>query len=217
MYKNCLKRVLSFLIALIVLLLIWWFLAIVAIWLHFANKGAGAFFAQDRPGKDGKIFRVIKFKTMTDERDEHGKLLPDEKRLTKVGRFVRSTSVDELPQLINILKGDMALVGPRPLLPSYAMVYTDFERRRMEVRPGITGWAQVHGRNHLKLSKKFEMDVWYVDHCSFALDLKIIWMTIINVLKRADVGEGAGDMKSIDDVHLSQRVREYKERMSLQE
>lgn len=212
MYKHFFKRVLSFLIALVALLLIWWFLAIVAIWLHFANKGAGAFFTQDRPGKDGKIFRVIKFKTMTDERDVNGKLLPDAQRLTKVGRFVRSTSVDELPQLINILKGDMALIGPRPLLPEYLWVFDDFQKRRMEVRPGITGWAQVHGRNHLKLSKKFEYDVWYVDHCSLWLDIKIVWMTVINVLKRSDIGEGAGDMKDIDDLNMSQRMREIRER-----
>lgn len=210
MYKKFFKRIFSFTIALVALLLIWWFLAIVAIWLHFANKSAGAFFTQDRPGKDGKIFRVIKFKTMTDERDEDGNLLPDAQRLTKVGRFVRSTSVDELPQLFNILKGDMALIGPRPLLPEYLWVFDDFQRRRMEVRPGISGWAQVHGRNHLKLSKKFEYDVWYVDHCSLWLDIKIVWMTLINVLKREDVGEGAGDMKEIDDLNMSNRIKEYR-------
>jgi lipopolysaccharide/colanic/teichoic acid biosynthesis glycosyltransferase len=191
--------------------MIWWFLAIVAIWLHFANKGAGAFFTQDRPGKDGKIFRVIKFKTMTDERDAEGKLLPDAQRLTKVGRFVRSTSIDELPQLFNILKGDMSLIGPRPLLPEYLWVFGDFQKRRMEVRPGITGWAQVHGRNHLKLSKKFEYDVWYVDHCSLWLDIKIIWMTVVNVLKRSDVGEGNADMKNIDDLGYLPRILEIME------
>ena len=211
MYNHFFKRVLSFLIALVVLLLIWWLLAIVAIWLHFANKGAGAFFTQDRPGKDGKIFRVIKFKTMTDERDNDGKLLPDAQRLTKVGRFVRSTSVDELPQLINILKGDMSLIGPRPLLPEYLWVFGDFQKRRMEVRPGITGWAQVHGRNHLKLSKKFEYDVWYVDNCSLWLDIKIIWLTILNVLKRSDVGEGNADMKDIDDLGYLPRILEILE------
>lgn len=216
MYKFFLKRVLSFFIALIALILIGWFLAIVALWLHFANKGAGVFFTQDRPGRDGKIFRVIKFKTMTDERDENGKLLPDAQRLTKVGQFVRSTSVDELPQLINILKGDMALIGPRPLLPEYLWVFDDFQKRRMEVRPGITGWAQVHGRNHLKLSKKFEYDVWYVDHCSLWLDIKIVWMTIVSVLKRSDIGEGAGDMKDIDDLNMSQRMREIREQRAAQ-
>ena len=211
MYKHFFKRVLSFTIALVALLLIWWFLAIVAIWLHFANKGAGAFFTQDRPGKDGKIFRVIKFKTMTDERDADGKLLPDAQRLTKVGRFVRSTSVDELPQLINILKGDMALIGPRPLLPQYLPLYNKEQARRHEVRPGITGWAQVHGRNHCKLSEKFKLDVWYVDHCTLVTDIKIIWMTIVNVLKRADVGEGAGDMKDIDDLGFAERLRAIRE------
>ena len=212
MYKHFFKRVFDFSIALVVLLLIWWFLAIVAIWLHFANKGAGAFFTQDRPGKDGKIFRVIKFKTMTDERDAEGKLLPDAQRLTKVGRFVRSTSIDELPQLFNILKGDMSLIGPRPLLPEYLWVFGDFQKRRMEVRPGITGWAQVHGRNHLKLSKKFEYDVWYVDHCSLWLDIKIIWMTVVNVLKRSDVGEGNADMKDIDDLGYLPRILEIIEK-----
>ena len=200
MYKNFFKRFLDFWISLIVLILISPILLVVTIWLHFANKGAGAFFTQDRPGKDGKIFRVIKFKTMTDERDAEGNLLPDAQRLTKVGRFVRSTSVDELPQLINILKGDMSLIGPRPLLPEYLWVFGDFQKRRMEVRPGITGWAQVHGRNRLKLSKKFEYDVWYVDHCTLWLDIKIIWMTVLNVLKREDIGEGNADMKDIDDL-----------------
>ena len=200
MYKHFFKRFLDVFISSIAILLVGWFILLVAIFLHFANKGAGAFFTQDRPGKDGKIFRVIKFKTMTDERDEDGNLLPDAKRLTKVGKFVRSTSVDELPQLINILKGDMSLIGPRPLLPEYLWVFGDFQKRRMEVRPGITGWAQVHGRNHLKLSKKFEYDVWYVDHCSLWLDIKIIWMTLLNVLKREDIGEGNADMKDIDDL-----------------
>lgn len=206
MYKNYFKRLFDFLISLVLLLLIGWLLIIVTIWLHFANKGAGAFFTQERPGKYGKIFRVIKFKTMTDGLDESGKLLPDAQRLTKVGRFVRSMSVDELPQLINILKGDMSLIGPRPLLPVYVPLYTPEQTRRMEVRPGITGWAQVHGRNHLKLSKKFEYDVWYVDHCSLWLDIKIIWMTIINVLKRSDVGEGGEDMKDIDDLGFHERI-----------
>lgn len=215
MYKHFLKRVFDFLIALVALLFIGWFLVIVAIWLHFANKGAGAFFTQDRPGKDGKIFRVIKFKTMTDERDAEGNLLPDAQRLTKVGRFVRSTSVDELPQLINILKGDMSLIGPRPLLPEYLWVFDDFQNRRHEVRPGITGWAQVHGRNHLKLSKKFEYDVWYVDHCSLGLDIKIIWMTVLNVLKREDIGEGAGDMKDIDDLNMSQRINDIRKQKEM--
>lgn len=208
MYKHFFKRIFDFFISLIALLLIGWFILLVALFLHFANKGAGAFFTQNRPGKDEKIFKVIKFKTMTDERDENGKLLPDAQRLTKVGRFVRSLSIDELPQLINVFKGEMSLIGPRPLLDQYLWVMGDFQKRRHEVRPGITGWAQVHGRNHLKLSKKFEMDVWYVDHCSLWLDIKIIWMTIVNVLKRSDVGEGNADMKDIDDLGYLPRILE---------
>jgi lipopolysaccharide/colanic/teichoic acid biosynthesis glycosyltransferase len=207
MYKNCIKRVLSFLISLVALLLIWWFLAIVAVWLHFANKGAGVFFTQERPGKDGKLFRVIKFKTMTDERAGDGKFLPDAQRLTRIGRIVRSLSIDELPQLINVFKGDMAIIGPRPLLPQYMPLYTSEQARRHEVRPGITGWAQVHGRNHCKLSEKFKLDVWYVDHCSLWLDFKIIWMTLVNVLRRSDVGEGASDMKDVDDLGFTVKLR----------
>ena len=210
MYKHFFKRVFDFLIALVALLLIGWLLIIVAIWLHFANKGAGAFFTQDRPGKDGKIFRVIKFKTMTDKRDAEGNLLPDADRLTKVGRFVRSTSIDELPQLINVLKGDMALIGPRPLLPQYLPLYSKEQMRRHEVRPGITGWAQVNGRNLCKLSKKFEYDVWYVDHCTMVTDIKIIWMTVMNVINRKDVGEGAGNMADVDDLHFAERIREMR-------
>lgn len=210
MYKHFFKRLFDFCIALVALLLIWWFLAIVAIWLHFANKGAGAFFTQDRPGKDGKIFRVIKFKTMTDERDAEGKLLPDEKRLTKVGRLVRSLSIDELPQLINVLKGDMALIGPRPLLVQYLPLYTKEQARRHEVRPGITGWAQVHGRNLLVLSKKFEYDVWYVDNLTLGLDLKIIYLTIMNVIKRSDIGVGAGNMQEVDDLGFMDRLNQAK-------
>lgn len=208
MYKNFFKRIIDFTIVIIALMIIWPFLLIITIWLYFANKGAGAFFTQERPGKDGKIFRVIKFKTMTDERDENGILLPDAQRLTKVGRFVRSLSIDELPQLINVLKGDMSLIGPRPLTPIYLRLFDDFQMRRMEVRPGITGWAQVNGRNHCKLSKKFEYDVWYVDNVSLLLDIKIIWMTIMNVLKRTDVGEGASDMKDIDDLGFLPKVLE---------
>lgn len=206
MYKHFLKRLFDFYIALVALLLIGWFLIIIAIWLHFANKGAGAFFTQERPGKDAKIFKVIKFKSMTDERDAEGKLLPDAQRLTKVGRFVRLTSIDELPQLINVLKGDMAFIGPRPLLVKYLPLYTPEQMRRHEVRPGITGWAQVNGRNHCPLSKKFEYDVWYVDHCSFSTDIKILWMTVMNVIKRKDVGEGNADMAQIDDLHFMDRL-----------
>ena len=187
MYKHCLKRLFDFIISLVALLLIGWFLTIIAIWLHFANKGAGAFFTQERPGKDGKIFKVIKFKTMTDERDAGGNLLSDEKRLTKVGKFVRSTSIDELPQLINVLKGDMALIGPRPLLVQYLPLYSPEQARRHEVRPGISGWAQCHGRNAISWDEKFKLDVWYVDHCTLWTDIKVIFITIKNVLMRKDI------------------------------
>lgn len=208
MYKKVFKRVIDFIIVLIALLIIWPFLLIVTIWLHFANKGAGAFFTQERPGKDGKIFKVIKYKTMTDEKDADGKLLPDTQRLTKVGRFVRSISIDELPQLVNVLKGDMSLIGPRPLLVQYLPLYTPEQVRRHEVRPGITGWAQVNGRNLCKLSKKFEYDVWYVDHCTLATDIKILWMTVMNVINRKDIGEGAGNMDDVDDLHFADRLKE---------
>ena len=211
MYKHFFKRVFDFIISLIALLLIGWFLIIVAIWLHFANKGAGAFFTQERPGKDAKIFKVIKFKSMTDEKGPDGKLLPDAQRLTKVGRFVRSTSIDELPQIINVLKGDMAFIGPRPLLIKYLPLYTPEQKRRHEVRPGITGWAQVNGRNHCPLSKKFEYDAWYVDHCSLWTDVKILWMTVLNVLRRKDVGEGNADMSQIDDLHFMDRLKSNQE------
>ena len=189
MYKSFLKRVFDFFFALIVLLVIGGFLIIIAIWLYFANKGAGVFFLQERPGKDAVIFKVIKFKTMTDERDAEGNLLPDAQRLTKVGRFVRSTSIDELPQLVNVLKGDMALVGPRPLLPKYLPLYSPEQMRRHEVRPGITGWAQCHGRNAISWTEKFKLDVWYVDHCTLWTDIKVIWITLIKVLKRSDISE----------------------------
>ena len=187
MYAHFFKRVIDFTIALVALLLIGWFLALVAIWLHFANKGAGAFFFQERPGKDGKIFKVIKFKTMTDERDANGELLPDEARLTKVGTFVRSTSIDELPQLINVLKGDMALIGPRPLLVQYLPLYSKEQMRRHELRPGISGWAQCHGRNQISWTEKFKLDVWYVDNISLMTDLKVIFITIKKVLFREDI------------------------------
>ena len=187
MYKKKLKRVIDFVIVFCVLLIIWPILLVITIWLHFANKGTGVFFTQERPGKNGKIFRVIKFKTMTDERDSEGNLLLDAERLTKVGQFVRSTSIDELPQLFNVLKGDMALIGPRPLLPQYLPLYSKEQARRHEVRPGITGWAQVNGRNAISWTKKFELDVWYVDHCSFLLDLKIIFLTIKKVFVREGI------------------------------
>lgn len=189
MYKHFFKRVIDFMVVLCALLIIWPILLIITVWLHFANKGAGAFFLQERPGKDGRLFQVIKFKTMTDERDTNGNLLPDEARLTKVGKFVRSTSIDELPQLVNVFKGDMSLIGPRPLLPQYLPLYSKEQARRHEVRPGITGWAQCHGRNAISWTKKFELDVWYVDHCSFLLDLKIIFLTIKKVLVREGISQ----------------------------
>lgn len=189
MYKHFFKRFFDFWIALIALICISPILIVVTIWLHYANKGAGAFFKQERPGKDAKIFKVVKFKTMTDERDTEGNLLPDAERLTKVGKFVRSTSIDELPQLFNVLKGDMALIGPRPLLVQYLPLYSKEQARRHEVRPGISGWAQCHGRNNISWTEKFKLDVWYVDHVSLMTDLKVIWITVMKVLKRADISQ----------------------------
>lgn len=188
-YKNYNKRCLDFLGALLALLLLGWLILIVWLFLHFANKGAGAFFLQMRPGKDGKIYKVIKFKTMTDECDANGKLLPDAQRLTRVGRIVRSLSIDELPQIINILKGDMSFIGPRPLLVKYLPLYTPEQMRRHEVRPGISGWAQVNGRNTISFTKQFEYDVYYVDHLTFLLDVKIFLMTILKVFKREGISE----------------------------
>lgn len=187
MYKHFFKRVIDFCLVLSALLIIWPFLLVVTIWLHFANKGAGAFFTQARPGKDGKIFKVIKFKSMTDEKDADGNLLPNEQRITKVGRFVRKTSIDELPQLFNVLKGDMALIGPRPLLPEYMPYYTEREQLRHTVRPGITGWAQVNGRNSVKWDDRLELDAYYVENLSLGMDIKIIFTTIKNVLSRKDI------------------------------
>ena len=187
MYKCFFKRCIDFIIVLGALLLIWPVLLAVMAWLHFANKKSGVFFMQERPGLYGKIFKVIKFKTMTDERDRAGKLLPDERRLTRVGRFVRSTSLDELPQLINVLKGDMSLIGPRPLLVQYLSLYDENQCRRHNVRPGITGWAQVNGRNAISWQQKFEYDIWYVDHLSFVLDLKILFLTIKKVFAREGI------------------------------
>ena len=187
MYKNFFKRVLDFIIALIALLLIGWFLIIVAIILHFANKGAGVFFYQERPGKNEKIFKCIKFKSMTDEKDENGKLLPEEQRLTRAGAIIRKFSIDELPQLINVLKGDMAFIGPRPLLIKYLPLYSEEQRRRHEVRPGMSGWAQVHGRNAISWTEKFKLDVWYVDHCSLWVDIKVLLLTIKNVITSKDI------------------------------
>ena len=189
MYRHVLKRFLDFWIALIALVAVSPLLVVVTVWLSVANKGAGAFFFQERPGKDGRVFKIIKYKTMTDERDADGRLLPDEQRLTKVGRFVRSTSIDELPQLLNVLKGDMALIGPRPLLVEYLPLYSKEQARRHEVRPGITGWAQCHGRNAISWTEKFKLDVWYVDHVSLKTDLTVAWLTIRKVLQRADISE----------------------------
>lgn len=187
MYKNCFKRIIDCCLAIVAIAVLWPVVVAVAILLAVANKGAGIVFTQTRPGKNGKLFKVIKFKTMTDERDEKGNLLPDAQRLTKTGKFIRSTSLDELPQLFNVLKGDMALIGPRPLLPQYLPLYSAEQARRHEVRPGITGWAQVHGRNEISWKRKFELDVWYVDHCSFQLDLKIILLTVKKVVVREGI------------------------------
>lgn len=187
MYKYFFKRFFDFWIALIALICISPILLVVTIWLHFANKGAGAFFTQDRPGKGEKIFKVIKFKSMTDECDADGNLLPEAQRLTKIGAFIRKFSIDELPQLINVLKGDMAFIGPRPLLPKYIPLYNEEQHRRHEVRPGISGWAQVHGRNNITWTEKFKLDVWYVDHVSLWIDIKVIFLTIKNVLSSKDI------------------------------
>ena len=198
MYKHFFKRFFDFWISLLVLIIISHILIIVTIWLHFANKGAGAFFLQERPGKDEKIFKVIKFKTMTDERDAEGNLLSDEARLTRVGRFVRSASIDELPQFVNVLKGDMSLIGPRPLLVQYLPLYSKEQARRHEVRPGISGWAQCHGRNNISWTEKFKLDVWYVDHVSFWTDLKVIFITIKKVLFKEDINQVGGEWATMD-------------------
>lgn len=196
MYSRYIKRIIDFCIAAVALLVLSPLLVVVTVWLHFANRGAGAFFFQERPGKNARIFRVVKFKTMTDERDANGQLLPDEQRLTRVGRFVRSTSIDELPQLWNVLRGDMALIGPRPLLVQYLPLYSPRQARRHEVRPGITGWAQCHGRNAISWTQKFEYDVWYVDHLTLLTDLKVIWLTIKTVLTRSGIAhEGSATME----------------------
>ena len=203
MYRDFFKRGIDFLIALVALVCISPVLAVVTIWLHFANKGAGAFFLQERPGLHGKIFKIIKYKTMTDERDAEGNLLPDKDRLTKVGKFVRSTSIDELPQLINVLKGDMALVGPRPLLPEYLPYYTERERLRHTVRPGISGWAQVNGRNHVLWEERFEYDAYYAEHLSFAMDIRIIIMTFKKVIQRKDI-EASPNLMNFDEYRRQQ-------------
>lgn len=199
MYRNCIKRILDFCIAFCALSFLWPILLVITIFLHFANKGAGAFFTQERPGKNAKIFRVIKYKTMTDERDSDGKLLPDAQRITRIGKIVRSLSIDELPQLINVLKGDMSFVGPRPLLVKYLPLYSKEQMRRHDVRPGITGWAQVNGRNAITHTKKFEYDVWYVDNLSFLLDVKILFLTIKKVFVREGIsGDGIATAETFD-------------------
>lgn len=199
MYRHFFKRFLDFWISLFLLICFSPVLLVVAVFLHFANKGTGAFFLQERPGKDGKIFRIVKFKTMTDERDAQGNLLPDEARLTRVGRIVRSTSLDELPQLFNVLKGDMALIGPRPLLPKYLPLYSEEQMRRHAVRPGISGWAQCHGRNSISWTEKFKLDVWYVDHLSLCVDIKVIYLTTLKVLQRDGITEeGQATMEAFD-------------------
>ena len=196
MYKNYIKRLLDVCIVLCVLLVIWPLLLIITVLLLICNKGAGAFFLQERPGLHGKPFNIIKFKTMNEKRGDDGNLLPDIQRITRIGRFVRKTSIDELPQLINVLKGDMAIIGPRPLLMQYLPLYSKEQARRHDVRPGITGWAQCHGRNNLSWAKKFELDVWYVDHVSFKTDCEIVWTTLMKVLKRADIdNENVGEKK----------------------
>lgn len=187
MYLHYFKRLIDFIVVFCTVTIIWPILLVISIWLHFANRGAGIFFLQERPGRNGKLFKVIKFKTMSNECDKDGNLLPDEKRLTKIGKFIRSTSIDELPQLINVLKGDMALIGPRPLLIQYLPLYSKEQARRHDVRPGITGWAQCNGRNAISWTKKFELDVWYVDHCSLWLDLKIILITLKKVFVREGI------------------------------
>jgi len=197
MYKHFFKRILDIIISFLALLVLSPFLIVVIVWLHFANKGAGAFFLHERPGKDGKIFKVIKFKSMTDERDAEGNLLPNEQRVTKIGKFIRKFSIDELPQLFNVLKGDMSLIGPRPLVPRYLALYSPEQARRHEVRPGITGWAQVHGRNNISWTEKFKLDVWYVDHCSLWVDIKIIFTTIKNVLLHKDIDTGEGKIGAV--------------------
>lgn len=187
LYRDCFKRVFDFTAASCAAIALSPLLLGIAVWLHFANKGAGVLFSQERPGKNGKIFRLHKFKSMTDERGPDGKLLPNERRITPVGRFLRSTSLDELPQLINIIRGDISIIGPRPLLEQYLPLYSPEQARRHDIRPGVTGWAQVHGRNAISWTKKFELDVWYVDHVSFRVDMKILFLTALKVLRRADI------------------------------
>ena len=210
MYRDFFKRGIDFLIALVALVCISPVLAVVTIWLHFANKGAGAFFLQERPGLHGKIFKIIKYKTMTDERDAEGNLLPDKDRITAVGKFVRKTSIDELPQLINVLKGDMALIGPRPLLPEYLPFYTERERLRHTVRPGISGWAQVNGRNNVTWDQKLELDAYYVEHLSFLMDLRVLLTTVKNVLGGKDVNVVPSAVKGAGKLNVERSDRKLR-------
>lgn len=205
MYRHFFKRFLDFWIALMMFICIFPILFVVALILTIANGGS-PFFIQKRPGKNEKIFKIVKFKTMNDKKDKDGKLLSDAQRLTTIGRIVRATSIDELPQLINVIKGDMSFIGPRPLLIEYLPLYTEQQAHRHDVRPGITGWAQVNGRNLLKLSKKFENDIWYIDNISFELDIKIILLTVKNIVSRKDIGQGAGNMEQIDDLGFSEQI-----------
>ena len=210
MYRDFFKRGIDFLIALVALVCISPVLAVVTVWLHFANKGAGAFFLQERPGLHGKIFKIIKYKTMTDERDAEGNLLPDKDRITAVGKFVRKTSIDELPQLINVLKGDMALIGPRPLLPEYLPYYTERERLRHTVRPGISGWAQVNGRNNLTWDQKLELDAYYVEHLSFLMDLRVLLITVKNVMGGKDVNVVPSAVKGAGKLNVERADRKLR-------
>ena len=210
MYQHCFKRIIDFSIALVALLVIWPFLVVIYIWLTIANKGAGAIFYQERPGKDEKIFRLMKFKSMTDERDAKGNLLPDKDRITAVGKFVRKTSIDELPQLINVLKGDMALIGPRPLLPEYLPYYTERERLRHTVRPGISGWAQVNGRNNLTWDQKLELDAYYVEHLSFLMDLRVLLITVKNVMGGKDVNVVPSAVKGAGKLNVERSDRKLR-------
>ena len=210
MYQHCFKRIIDFSIALVALLVIWPFLVVIYIWLTIANKGAGAIFYQERPGKDEKIFRLMKFKSMTDERDAKGNLLPDKDRITAVGKFVRKTSIDELPQLINVLKGDMALIGPRPLLPEYLPYYTERERLRHTVRPGISGWAQVNGRNNLTWDQKLELDSYYVEHLSYLMDLRVLLITVKNVMGGKDVNVVPSAVKGAGKLNVERADRKLR-------
>lgn len=197
MYRHFFKRFFDIIASLIILVLLSPILLVICLWLHFANKGTGIFFYQKRPGLHGELFSIIKFKSMTDEKDAEGNLLPNEQRITKIGALLRKTSLDELPQFINVLKGDMSMIGPRPLVIRYLDLYTAEQARRHDVRPGITGWAQVNGRNAISWTRKFELDVWYVDHLSLWLDLRIVYLTVVSILRRKDINSNSGKVGAI--------------------